>query len=397
MSESAQSVSASAAIRHKLFGTPLRQGKRQPDSHTDRVASESKNGEGSSSGVQQNLEEISDESIYLSPEEVGQNVWRKRWDDSPEEWREFVSTKSKILGLTKKEEEKIESKNKSYVATPPLSGNGGFSTALIIGTVGAFSKIFMKTLNTVHEYHMELLYNFIEYRSKSRGLLTFSNHQSVMDDPFLLASILPSRILLNPDIMRWGLCSIDICFQNALVSRTLRLGKAMPIQRRGGISQSFLRTAADKLSNGDWVHIFPEGRIRQYGMGYAKRGVGKLLAMTFEAHRGLPLVLPMYHEGIEQVMPQGPQSNELQCSVPKVGKQMFVMAGEPLDLTHIFQRLMPACTAAGGTAKDASPCLRLYEEVADAMAVTMRLLRAEMRRKVWLDHSVDLGEPYELS
>lgn len=397
MSESAQSVSSSAAIRHRLFGTSLKPTKQQPDSTSETIPSESQSSETLFSGGVEILDEKHNEHIYASPEEVGQNVWRKRWDAAPELWRQFVSTKSKVFGLTEEEEEKLKRKNKTYVPTPPLSGNGGLGTSLIIGTVGTFSKIVMKALNTVHEYRMELLFNFIEYRDKSQGLLTFSNHQSVLDDPILLAAILPNRILLNPQLMRWGLCSLDICFQNSLVGRTLRLGKAIPIQRRGGIAQPFLRTASGKLSNGDWVHIYPEGRTRQIGMGYAKRGVGKLLAMTYEARRGLPIVLPMYHEGVEQILPQSPETNNLKSAFPKLGKQMFIMTGEPLDLTHIFQRLMPDCIAAGGTATDPPPCIRLYEEVADAMGVTMRLLRAEMRRKVRLDHSIDLGEPYELS
>lgn len=387
-------MSSAATLRQRLFGPPTRS--RKAETPIDEAKSKHRDSSNPGTEVNGSQEAIS-EAIHLSAEEVGQNAWQERWDQAPEDWRDFISTKPKIFGLTGREEEKIRVKNQTYVATPPLSGNGGFGTALIIGTVAAFSKVLMKTLNSIHTYRMEMLYDFIEHRSESRGLLTFSNHQSVMDDPFLLAAVLPPRILLKPDLMRWGLCSLDICFQNSLVSRALRLGKAMPIQRRGGISQSFLRTAADKLSNGDWVHVYPEGRVRQIGMGYSKRGVGKMLAMTFEAGRGLPLVLPMYHEGIEQVMPQLPESNKLESSIPKVGKSLFVITGEPLDLAHIFHRLMPACTAAGGTAIDAAPCLRLYEEVADSMAVTLRLLRAEMRRKVRQDHGVDLGEPYELS
>lgn len=393
--QSAQSVSAQAAARWRLFGhsrsvpkeVDKSQGSDKQDSNESQTAKTCTN----ASQPQKSA------FIAIPDEATCRSAWEGRWDRSPEAWRNFVSMNPKVFGMTETEQQKIRRKNKTYVPTPPLSGNGGLGTSIVIGVVGSFSKVLMTMLNDLHLYRMDLLYDAIEHRSDTHGLLTFSNHQSVMDDPFLLAAALPSRILLNPKLMRWGLCSLDICFQNALVGRTLRLGKAMPIQRRGGIHQSFLRTAAEKLINGDWVHIYPEGRIRQVGMGYAKRGVGKLLAIAFEARQGLPLIVPLYHEGIENVMPQAPGTNTLERSVPRVGKKLFVLAGEPIDLSHIFHRLMPDCQAAGGTRTDASPCLRLYEEIADSMAITMRLLRAELRRKVRLEEDIDLGEPFEFS
>lgn len=395
MADSAQSMSSSAAARRKLFGPPLRPLRK--DSETSGSSSRDAKDVPETDTCLEDVGTDSKEFVAIPEEETCREIWERRWAESPEEWRNFVSLNPKVFGLTEVEEEKIRRRNKNFVSTPPLSGNGGIGTATIIGTVGAFSKVFLTTLNDLNVYRLELLYDAIEHRSHSQGLLTFSNHQSIMDDPFLLAAILPRRILLNPELMRWGLCSLDICFQNALVSRTLKLGKALPIERRGGIGQSFLQAAAEKLSHGDWVHIYPEGRVRQSGMGYAKRGVGKLLAMTFEARQGLPLILPMYHEGIEHVMPQSHDTHTLKYCVPRVGKKLFVMAGEPIDLSHIFHRLMPACIAGGGTATDPPACLRLYEEVADTMAITMRLLRAEMRRKVRDNEGIDLGEPFELS
>lgn len=394
--QSAHSTSPQAAARWKLFGHGRRSSQKDSESSAGSPASAS-DGSQTNAGYSADEDRRAETFDEIPNEAACRNTWERRWDDSPEEWRDFVSLNQKIFGLTEEEEGKIHAKNKTYVATPPLSGNGGIGTAIIIGTVGTFSKVLMTALNDLRLYRMELLYDAIENRSTAKGLLTFSNHQSVMDDPFLLAALLPSRILLNPSLMRWGLCSLDICFQNSFIGRTLRLGKALPIQRRGGVAQSFLRNAAEKLSNGDWVHIYPEGRVRQKGMGYSKRGVGKLLAMTFEARKGLPLIVPMYHEGIEHVMPQKHDTNTLKHSLPRIGKRMFVLAGEPIDLSHIFHRLMPACADAGGTKTDAPPCLRLYEEVADSMAITLRLLRAEMRRKVRDEEGIDLGEPFEFS
>ena len=397
MAESTQPMFSGSSARkfplpHSLKGSKKSTGT-TPETATSDEGKEKK------SGVTEPTETVRKSAMdfYHQHEATAYRFWQSRWDAAPEVWKHFVSKYPKVFGLSEKEEETIRRKNATFVETPSLTACGRLGTCVIVGVVGAFSKVLMKSLNKLHSYNMETLFEAIESREDSRGLLTVSNHQSVCDDPFLMAAILPGRILLNPGIMRWGLCSLDICFQNSLVSRTLRLGKALPIQRRGGLGQDFLRTAAEKLSAGDWIHVFPEGRVRQTGMGYAKRGVGKVLAMVYEERKGLPLILPMYHEGAEHVMPQKAESNELQSMIPKIGQKLFVMTGEPVDVGHIFDRFMPACEAAGGTAEDPAPCLRLYEEVSDFLAITIRLLRAELRQRAPREHNVDLGDPYEFS
>lgn len=335
----------------------------------------------------------------LANDSLGVNaVWRQRWEAAPDEWKQYTANIEKVFGITDDEELRIASRNQTYVHTAELRRRAHFGTSALCITVGMLSRIMVYQLNTMHAHRLKILHDAIEKREKGRGLLTISNHQSVLDDPFLLGSLLPPRILSNAKAMRWALCSLDICFQNEWSSRILRLGKALPIQRRGGVEQKFLSDAGDKLSDGDWVHMFPEGRVRQRGMGYFKRGVGKMLAMAYEANNGrLPLIVPMYHEGIENIMPQRVDTNRLESSIPKFGKSMYCVTGEPLDVTHIFNRLMPDCQAAGGTAVDAPPCMKLYEEVADFMAIVMRLLRAEARQLIRQEHDVDLGQPYELS
>jgi monolysocardiolipin acyltransferase len=51
----------------------------------------------------------------------------------------------------------------------------------------------------------------------------------------------------------------------------------------------------EKLKQGNWVHLFPEGKISQTGeMGTIKKGVSKIILETN------PVVLPLYHEGMEK-------------------------------------------------------------------------------------------------
>lgn len=373
-----------ATLRAWLFGTPERVQKN-----------------GTNRGILKNAADPSLEIRFGSQSDnnLGVNaVWQKRWNAAPDEWKRYTAHIEKVFGITDEEELRIASRNETYVHTAELRSQGYLGTSAICITVGTLSRIMFHRLNTMHAHRLGILYDAIEKREKGQGLLTISNHQSVLDDPFLLGSLLPARILINAKTMRWSLCSLDICFQNEWISRILRVGKALPIQRRGGVSQKFLLDAGKKLSDGDWVHMFPEGRIRQRGMGYFKRGVGKMLAMAYEANTGrLPLIIPVYHEGIEKVMPQRVDTNRLESTTPKRGKSLYFVAGEPVDVTHIFNRLMPECQASGGTAVDAPPCMKLYEEVADFMAIVMRLLRAEARQLIRQEHNVDLGQAYELS
>lgn len=55
--------------------------------------------------------------------------------------------------------------------------------------------------------------------------------------------------------------------------------QVLPIDRGQGLQQQGMQAAQQRLSRGDWVHVFPEGtRSRDGRMGQAKRGVGRLIA-----------------------------------------------------------------------------------------------------------------------
>ena len=64
-----------------------------------------------------------------------------------------------------------------------------------------------------------------------------------------------------------------------LVRRQFLLnGKVLPIERGRGTEQAIMRIAADLVRRGDWLHVFPEGRVNYTGrLGPCKQGIGKVI------------------------------------------------------------------------------------------------------------------------
>lgn len=50
------------------------------------------------------------------------------------------------------------------------------------------------------------------HRPSNKTLITVSNHSSLIDDPCVLASILPLPHALIPKYVRWSICTQDICY-----------------------------------------------------------------------------------------------------------------------------------------------------------------------------------------
>lgn len=58
-----------------------------------------------------------------------------------------------------------------------------------------------------------------------------------IDDPFVIASLLPPSVMLDAHNLRWTLCASDRCFTNPMMSAFFRYVKVLPVSRGEGIYQ----------------------------------------------------------------------------------------------------------------------------------------------------------------
>lgn len=174
-------------------------------------------------------------------------------------------------------------------------------------------KILIQRLNHLESHNVEA---FERAHALDRPLLTFSNHTSLFDDPWLVATF-SGR---NWDQARW--CAIDALnfFSNPLSARFFSAGKGVPIVRGAGIEQPGMSFLEERLREGEWVNIFPEGtRSRDpRNLAQLKTGMATLIKRT------RPVLLPFHHTGMEKVLPIGTRW-------PRFGNQIRLKFGESVD------------------------------------------------------------------
>ncbi|CAM9426508.1 unnamed protein product [Scytosiphon promiscuus] len=220
----------------------------------------------------------------------------------------------------------------------------GVLSYLTIMTTWILFRFLLKGLNKVECDNRQGLLDAVLDRG-DRGLLTVSNHMCVYDDPGLWSAILPFW-RTGRKKMRWALCTDDIYNANPVLRNILEAGRTLPIRRTRGMEQPLFKVFFDKLERGEWGHIFAEGAIRQpwrFGkgepiLGDFKAGIGRLLLRSKDP----PLVLPMYHIGMHQIVSETPihkrGRGKLTSILPKVGRKVRVYVGEPIDVSPIVNK-----------------------------------------------------------
>lgn len=249
-----------------------------------------------------------------------------------------------------------------------------------------FSKVILATLYNVEVKGLENLDSaFAKGRANNQGILTFMNHMSTCDDPFLFGC-LPWRYFRDWEDIRWGLAASNVCFTNKWSSAFFSFGKIFPCERFGrGPFQSGLDACIRILSPDDtidsnhilgdpkyvqlyhqtnigdprhaislfdekylspvlryktsWVHIFPEGYVcqleppHQNSMRFFRWGTARLILEPTVA----PVVVPIFSDGFEKVKPEEIDMKTDYLTPNNIGAQITVNIGRAID-ENIIQK-----------------------------------------------------------
>lgn len=86
----------------------------------------------------------------------------------------------------------------------------------------------------------------------------------------------------------------------------------------------------EQLSKGQWVHVFPEGRVNMTKEFIRlKWGVGRMIMDSPVT----PVVIPIWHIGMDEVLPNEPPY------ILKTGKNITFNFGNPIELTSLIDKL----------------------------------------------------------
>ena len=194
-----------------------------------------------------------------------------------------------------------------------------FITLSLISTLCRMLMSLRNRIELVQDDNYTAMLRYWRRRPRGTGLITVSNHASSLDDPGLLASIVPYDVVLQPSKHRWSIATQDLVFPKGKtwIQAFMGVGQTLPIWRGGCIDQPLLLDMARQIAAGNWAHIFPEARVVQSGdlgqdpitkrsedelrrIGLLKWGIGKLIA-----HAPVePIVVPFYHFGMVGILPQ---------------------------------------------------------------------------------------------
>ncbi|KAL4906707.1 hypothetical protein BDW74DRAFT_167259 [Aspergillus multicolor] len=270
------------------------------------------------------------------------------------------------------------------------------SSTTILG-VAALCRGFLYACSRPQTHGMEEFLELLDSRKdpsqRKKGLLTVSNHISVMDDP-LVWGFLPLKYNfgLSSSNRRWGMASHDICYQTRsahsqfggiaqpAVTQAIRLLSKGPFPAEPHLAKperqcfslqnvcvdpfsdlptayttdgqdSHLAPSAYACNSYSWVHIFPEGKIHQTPnkiMRYFKWGVARLILEASEC----PDIVPMWLEGFDQVMHE---SREFPRFLPRPGKEVSVTFGKKVDTEAVFGEVRSRWQKLKAKAELASP------------------------------------------
>ncbi|SCV68690.1 BQ2448_811 [Microbotryum intermedium] len=161
-----------------------------------------------------------------------------------------------------------------------------------------------------------------------RELICSLHFTHSVDEPFMWGC-LPISLFMESRTTRWTLGASDMMFTGKWDSWFFSRGQVIETFRGKGIYQKAIDHAAKKLNNGQWVHIFPEGMIKQDTLKELRRFKWGISRLLFETDPGrMPHVVPIWIQGFEEVMDERRGWPRM---LPRPGKNVSIMFGDSIN------------------------------------------------------------------
>ena len=281
---------------------------------------------------------------------------------------------------TKKNRMQDRRRKEDELVARPIYRNGMHRILfdLLVKMIALVARFVMCVMNktVVHDEDRQLE-RAVMSRPSDIGLLTVSNHQSMMDDPAIwCCKTLPFRALgtrfgrsiVMVQEFYYCLGKLSAFLFNGLKCIPIRRGdlRGLECPTLGALHARLngkvkLQANQKEKSNGrkEWCHIMAEGRILQPWrfdpvgkprLGRLRKGAAKLIACSPPTKT---IVLPMFHDGLAQILPETPppdtsvtvrsksgdipenKGGKTERWFPRSGKRCDIFVGKPLDFSDI--------------------------------------------------------------
>jgi 1-acyl-sn-glycerol-3-phosphate acyltransferase len=209
----------------------------------------------------------------------------------------------------------------------------------------------------VHDEH-NIRRHFLE-KKDDMGIITFSNHISIFDDPgiwigmfrFKTLTLKFLRSIVMEESWYWSKGKFSASIFRGLNCIPIKRGDIRALECPA-LREMHTRLNGKDEQNGnirEHVHLMIEGKINQHWrfvsksprFGKFRKGTAKLILSSPPKQT---LVIPIYHTGLDQVFPEqkpeGYQQNDRLVGTtksfwPKKGKRIDIYIGDPIDFSDI--------------------------------------------------------------
>ena len=226
--------------------------------------------------------------------------------------------------------------------------------------VAVTTSIYMRVFNKTRVHHHSRL------KTTKRPYMYVSNHLTMFDDFFIDSMLYLPYAFADIRNFPWHAPEEKNFFLGPIIGFFMQKAQCIPLTRGHGVFQPGMTRLKELLQEDAIVHIYPEGtRSRSGDIGKGQVGVGRL------AYQSKAKVLPVYHEGTQDLLPIG--SHRL-----KFGKRVEVIVGEPLDLSDLYEQ---------------NDSREIYQQIANRMIDAIRDLRAELHEMGYGIHPIPEPKP----